>query len=45
LPTGRYRCDLVLTEESFHRQSEDGGGKWATVLGGELDFVIYYGKL
>ncbi len=39
LPRGRYRCRLVLTEESFHDHGE-GGGHWATVLGASVDFII-----
>ncbi|MCX7935934.1 MAG: hypothetical protein N3A66_11830 [Planctomycetota bacterium] len=39
LPRGRYRCRLVLTEESFHDRSE-GGGHWATVLGAPVSFII-----
>jgi len=40
LPEGRYVCDFVLTEESFHRSATPGGGYWATVLGASVDFVI-----
>jgi hypothetical protein len=36
LPQGRYFCQLVLTEESFH-QSGLGGG-WASVLEGGVNF-------
>lgn len=36
LPQGHYRCQVVLTEESFHTWD----GYWATVLGGDVDFYI-----
>jgi fibronectin type 3 domain-containing protein len=42
LPAGRYRCRIMLTEESFHNNygatSGDMGGRWASVLATE-DYV------
>ncbi len=40
LPCGRYRCDVVLTEESFHQSEIDGGGYWATVLTAPVEFMV-----
>ncbi|MFW6163547.1 MAG: hypothetical protein ACODAJ_12320 [Planctomycetota bacterium] len=40
LPPGDYRCQLFLTEESFHERSLDAGS-WATVLAApDLAFTI-----
>ena len=41
LPPGRYRADLVLTEESFHSYGD--GGYWATVLAVPVDFEVLPG--
>ncbi len=41
LPVGRYRCDVVLTEESFHQGLKPRGGEWATVLRGPVEFVVW----
>ncbi len=40
LPEGRYACEVVLTEESFHKSYLDGGGYWATVMAGPVRFII-----
>lgn len=39
LPPGAYRAELVLTEESFHSQDNDGGF-WATVYKCPIRFTI-----
>ncbi len=39
LPPGKYRAELVLTEESFHSPYNDGG-YWATVLSCPVEFTI-----
>jgi hypothetical protein len=39
LPPGRYLAELVLTEESFHSQDNDGGF-WATVYKCPIRFTI-----
>jgi len=38
LPPGRYRAELVLTEESFHGFGD--AGRWASVLKAPVDFEI-----
>ena len=35
LPSGKYNCRFLITEESFHEQAMATGGMWATVLGTE----------
>ena len=39
LPAGDYKCFLLLTEESFHSYSDDGGD-WAAALAAEVAFTI-----
>jgi hypothetical protein len=39
LPPGEYRAELVLTEESFHSQDNDGGF-WATVYRCPVGFTV-----
>src|SRR5207244_1383855 len=39
MPEGTYHCDLVLTEESFHDFTLDGGN-WASVFSAPVDFEI-----
>ncbi|MCX7591159.1 MAG: hypothetical protein N2255_05970 [Kiritimatiellae bacterium] len=39
LPPGRYRAELVLTEESFHSRDNDGGW-WATVFVCPIEFEV-----
>ena len=39
LPTGHYRAELVLTEESFHARDNDGGW-WATVARCPVEFTV-----
>jgi hypothetical protein len=43
LPTGKYNCRFLLTEESFH-EGGTVGGVWATVLGSE-DYTTTNGTL
>ncbi|MBN2450880.1 MAG: hypothetical protein JXR77_10855 [Lentisphaeria bacterium] len=39
LPTGVYRAELVLTEETFHDHGSDGGW-WGTVMSAPVSFEI-----
>ncbi len=40
LTPGLYRCQLALTEESFHETALSQGGGWALALQGEVEFTI-----
>jgi hypothetical protein len=40
LPAGKYRCFLLLTEESFHAWGGGDGGDWAAALAAEIEFTI-----
>jgi hypothetical protein len=40
LPAGRYRCFLLLTEESFHAWGGGDGGDWAAALAATIEFTI-----
>ena len=40
LPVGNYSASFVLTEESFHQSSVEGGGNWASVLAGDVNFTV-----
>jgi len=40
LPVGRYRCFLLLTEESFHAWGGGDGGDWAAALAAVVEFNI-----
>jgi hypothetical protein len=37
MPLGRYRCDLVLTEESFH-DATPNAGNWAAAMRSMIEF-------
>ena len=38
LPPGKYKADVVLTEESFHGYGD--AGFWATVMSGPVEFEV-----
>jgi hypothetical protein len=40
LPAGDYCASFVLTEESFHQSNVEGGGNWASVLAGDVNFTV-----
>jgi len=40
LSPGRYRCFLLLTEESFHDYTTKDGGDWAAALAAVVEFTI-----
>ena len=40
LSVGDYSASFVLTEESFHQSSVEGGGNWASVLEGDVNFTV-----
>jgi len=37
---GEYRCQVVLTEESFHGSGGQYAGGWAAAMGGDLVFSV-----
>ena len=43
LPQGRYKCFLLLTEESFHAWGGGHGGEWAAALAAPIEFIITEG--
>ena len=40
LPAGKYKCFLLLTEESFHSWGGGDGGDWAAALAAPIEFTI-----
>ncbi len=40
LPPGTYKCQVLLTEESFHSQAGEYTGAWAAALKGTVEFNI-----
>ena len=40
LPGGRYKCFLLLTEESFHAWGGGDGGDWAAALAAPIEFFV-----
>jgi hypothetical protein len=40
LRPGRYQCQLVLTEESFHGSGGQYAGGWAAAMAGEVAFTV-----
>jgi hypothetical protein len=40
LPSGAYRCQIVLTEESFHGSGGAYAGNWAGAMSAEIAFTI-----
>lgn len=40
LMPGEYRCEVILTEESFHGSGGQYAGGWAAAMGGEVAFRV-----
>jgi len=40
LEPGKYRCQMLLTEESFHGSGGELAGNWAAAMAGDLSFGL-----